>query len=144
MTFLPDVNVWLALAVAEHVHHKVAVEWMNAADDTIAFCRVTEMGFLRLLTNSRVMARDVCTAERAWRTMEAFRQDDRIVFASEPPVLERSWRTMTTFHKTGANFWTDTYLAAFVEVAGYTLVTLDRGFQKYKKLSVRILGNQVQ
>ena len=144
MTYLPDVNVWLALAVAEHVHHRVSVEWMNAVDETIVFCRVTQMGFLRLLTNSRVMAQDVCTAERAWRTIEAFRLDDRIVVASEPPTLERSWRMITTFHKTGANFWTDTYLAAFVQVAGYTLVTLDRGFQKHKNLSVKILSNPVQ
>ena len=47
---------------------------------------------------------------------------------------------MTGYHKTGANFWTDTYLAAFTEVTGYRLVTFDQGFAKYKKLSVKILG----
>jgi predicted nucleic acid-binding protein len=39
-----------------------------------------------------------------------------------------------------ADFWTDTYLAAFAEVTGYRLVTFDQGFGKYKKLSVEILG----
>jgi predicted nucleic acid-binding protein len=65
MTYLPDVNLWIAFRVAEHVGHKAAMEWMKAAgSDTIALCRVTQMGFLRLLTNSRVMAGDVLTAER--------------------------------------------------------------------------------
>jgi toxin-antitoxin system PIN domain toxin len=141
MTYLPDVNLWIALTVAEHVCHKAAMEWIEAAgSDTIALCRVTQMGFLRLLTNSRVMAGDVFTADRAWRLMERIRDDDRVVFVSEPPGLEPVWLTMTGYHKTGANFWTDTYLAAFAEVTGYRLVTFDQGFAKYKKLSVQILG----
>ena len=141
MTYLPDVNLWIALTVAEHVCHKAAMEWIEAAgSDTIALCRVTQMGFLRLLTNSRVMADDVLTAERAWRLTERIRDDDRVVFVSEPPGLEPVWLTMTGYHKTGTNFWTDTYLAAFAEVTGYRLVTFDQGFAKYKKLSVQILG----
>ena len=99
------------------------------------------MGFLRLFTNSRVMASDVFTADRAWRLMERIRDDDRVVFVSEPPGLEPVWRTKTGYHKTGANFWTDSYLAAFSEVTGYRLVTFDRGFAKYKKLSVQILSS---
>jgi toxin-antitoxin system PIN domain toxin len=111
-----------------------------AGSDTIALCRVTQMGFLRLLTNSRVMAGDVLTAERAWHLMGRIRNDDRVVFVSEPPRLEQVWVTMTGYHNTGANFWTDAYLAAFADVTGFRLVTFDRGFAKYKKLSVQILG----
>ena len=141
MTYLPDVNLWIALTVAENVHHKPALDWIeDAADDTIAFCRVTQMGFLRLLTNSRVMAEDVLTADQAWRSMERIRRNDRVIFASEPPGVEQSWRGMTTSQKTGANFWTDAYLAAFAQVTGYTLVTFDRSFGKHKKLAVRILS----
>lgn len=142
MTYLPDVNIWIALTVAEHVGHEAAMAWIEAAEsDTIALCRVTQMGFLRLLTNSRVMAGDVFTAERAWRLMERTRDDDRVVFVSEPPGLDQVWRTLTGHHKTGANFWTDTYLAAFAEVTGYRLVTFDQDFAKYKKTSVQILSS---
>lgn len=143
MTYLPDVNLWIALTVAEHVSHQAAMEWVEAApSDTIALCRVTQMGFLRLLTNPRVMARDVFTADRAWRLIDRIRHDDRVVFVSEPSGLEHIWRTMTGYHKQGANFWTDTYLAAFAGATGHTVVTFDRGFGKYKNLSVRILGSQ--
>jgi len=137
---LPDVNLWVALTVAEHVHHETAVKWVDTVlDDAIAFCRVTQLGFFRLLTNERVMAEDVFTAERAWRLVEQIRQDHRITFASEPFDIEPSWRTFTKAHKTGANFWTDSYLAAFAQAGGHTLVTFDRGFSKYRKLSMQIL-----
>src|SRR5947208_1118898 len=140
MTYLPDVNVWLAIAIAEHTHHVSAVEWLMQTSGPVAFCRITQMGFMRLLTNRRVMGDDVFTPERAWRTMEAFRADDRIVFVHEPPMLERSWRALTAAHKSGSNFWTDTYLAAVAETAGHILVTFDQGFRKYDKLPVRILS----
>jgi toxin-antitoxin system PIN domain toxin len=141
MTYLPDVNLWLALAVAEHVHHRAAREWVDtAANDTIAFCRVTQMGFLRLLTNPRVMADDALRAGAAWHLLESLRKDERIVFSPEPRDIERTWRSLTASPSTGPNFWTDTYLAAFAQSTGYTLVTFDRGFRKYKRLALRLLG----
>jgi toxin-antitoxin system PIN domain toxin len=141
MTYLPDVNLWIALTIAEHVHHTRAVKWFDAvSDDAIAFCRVTQMGFLRLLTNTHVMAEDVFTAKRAWQLMDQIRHDRRIVFATEPPDIEPSWRALSDVLKVGANSWTDSYLAAFIRSAGYTLVTFDQGFSKHKKLSVRILS----
>jgi predicted nucleic acid-binding protein len=46
MTCLPDVNVWLALTVAEHVHHAAATQWFETLErEQIAFCRVTQTGF---------------------------------------------------------------------------------------------------
>ena len=141
MTYLPDVNLWIALTVSGHVHHNTATAWLEeAGDEILAFCRVTQMGFLRLLTNERVMTEDVFTADQAWRLLERLRRHDRVIFSPEPPGLERTWQTMTTPHKTGANFWTDTYLAAFAMSSDCTLVTFDRGFHKHKKLPVRILG----
>lgn len=98
------------------------------------------MGFLRLLTNSRIMLRDVFTAEQAWQLLERFSRNERLVFVSEPSHLEQAWRKTATLYKTGANFWTDTYLAAFVQMGGYTLVTFDPGFRKHGRLSAQILS----
>ena len=63
MIYLPDINVWIALAVAEHVHYEPAAEWLrepldSSSKDEIAFCRVTQMGFLRLLTSPKAMGKD--------------------------------------------------------------------------------------
>lgn len=139
MTYLPDVNLWIAWTLEDHTHHQAALKWIEATHDTIAFCRVTQMGFLRLLTNFQVMSDAVLSAQEAWRLLERIRGDDRMVFVSEPPGLEDLWRRRTISHKTSVNFWTDAYLSAFVEVAGYTLVTFDRGFEKRKDLAVRVL-----
>jgi len=57
---LPDINVCVALASDRHVHHRLARDWFTAIPGAgAAFCRVTQIGFLRLLTNSRVMGEDV-------------------------------------------------------------------------------------
>jgi uncharacterized protein len=123
MTYLPDVNVWIALAVGEHIHNAASRRWLDNVDDNLVFCRITQM--LRLLTNQHVMGRDVLTAARAWITFDAFLTDDRISQIGEPPGLDHIWRTSTIHEKHGSNWWTDTYLAAFASAAGFTLVTFD-------------------
>jgi hypothetical protein len=35
--------------------------------DKLAFCRVSELGFLRLLTNAHVLGKDVLSPAQAWR-----------------------------------------------------------------------------
>src|SRR5437764_14976914 len=100
MTYLPDVNLWIALTIAEHVHHQIARHWFEAAaDDTIAFCRVTQIGFLRRLTNDKVMGADVLTPARAWHVFERIQTDHHVVFAYEPPRLDQIWRKLTASPK---------------------------------------------
>jgi uncharacterized protein len=54
---LPDINVWLAFSVADHVHHQRArLYWYEESGDQLAFCRVTALGFLRLSTNPMAMS----------------------------------------------------------------------------------------
>jgi len=47
---IPDVNVWLAAVWSRHSQHGVAKNWIDAEQDGLAFCRVTQMALLRLLT----------------------------------------------------------------------------------------------
>jgi toxin-antitoxin system PIN domain toxin len=140
MICLPDVNVWIALTVAEHVHHKAATSWYKAVEwETLIFCRVTQMGFLRLLTNRSVMGIEARSVEGAWAVIDQLRRSPQIRFASEPPGIESRWRTLPSPAQTGSSFWTDAYLAAFAKATGYTLVTFDRGFDRYRNIPVKIL-----
>jgi len=42
VTDLPDVNVWLALADENHLHHpRARVYWQRESASSIAFCRAT-------------------------------------------------------------------------------------------------------
>lgn len=126
-TFLPDVNVWLALASQRHVHAARCSQWLDSIGAAqIAFCRVTQMGLLRLLTHESVMGREVLSSREAWRVYGAMLGDERIHFAPEPFALDPEWRKLTNQDRPTPKIWTDAYLAAFARAAGMRLVTLDR------------------
>jgi predicted nucleic acid-binding protein len=62
----PDVNVWLALTYGRHIHHATAARWLDGLTDaSLYFCRFTQLGLLRLLTNEQVMAASVLNQRRA-------------------------------------------------------------------------------
>jgi predicted nucleic acid-binding protein len=56
-TCLPDVNVWIAIAANRHEHHATARQWFDTVSVPVCFCRITQMLFLRLLTNAKVTGR---------------------------------------------------------------------------------------
>jgi uncharacterized protein len=128
--FLPDVNVWVALVSAQHVHNEEAVAWISdVADESVAICRVAQMGLLRLLTNERVMGPDVVSPPKAWELYDQMISDPRFYFLSEPEDLETEWRTHTRRRQAGQAAWTDAYLAAFAESANLRIVTFDKGLK---------------
>jgi predicted nucleic acid-binding protein len=56
-TFLIDANVWLALASERHEHDAAARNWfMSLGEGEAAFCRITQMTLLRLLTSPAVIS----------------------------------------------------------------------------------------
>src|SRR2546430_1864961 len=103
---LPDVNIWIALAAEGHVHHVPARDWFAAQlVASVAFCRATQMGLLRLLTNSHVMGRAPRTVAQAWDIFEQLRADRRLVFASEPDRVESVWRQLMNQAGVGPSSW---------------------------------------
>lgn len=125
--FLPDVNVWLALASRRHIHALACGTWLNSIQSGHAvFCRVTQMGLLRLLTQHSVMGSDVLSSRAAWETYRTILADERIQFVPEPFTLEQEWRKLTVHDQPSPKIWTDAYLIAFARAAGMQLVTLDR------------------
>jgi toxin-antitoxin system PIN domain toxin len=139
---LPDVNIWIALAAQGHVHHAPARDWFAAQPAaSVAFCRITQMGLLRLLTNSNVMGRSPRTIVQAWETFTQLRADRRSVFAAEPDRVESAWRLLMTQAGVGPSSWTDAYLAAFAEAHSYSLVTFDTGFERWPALKLKLLSS---
>jgi hypothetical protein len=129
MICLPDVNLWIALTSDRHVHHSLAKNWLSAQSESqIAFCRITELGFLRLLTNAHVMGVDVLSPQHAWRIYDAWRMDPRVLFLEEPPGFSAQWRFHGEKIRGGPNAWTDAFLATFSTSTNSTVVTLDRRF----------------
>jgi hypothetical protein len=123
------VNVWLALSYQRHVHYSAARAWFERLDDDVraCFCRLTQIGLLRLLTTEAVMGDDeVLSQVQAWRVYDRWIEDDRIVFVDEPPSLESRFRMLSAQPRAAPKDWADSYLSAFAETAGGRLVTFDR------------------
>ena len=131
-TYLPDINFWLALVADSHQFHPVARSWFESeADAPLAFCRVTQMGFLRLITNPRVLGRHAVAQPAAWEIYERLEQDRRIRFAvDDAPGVPAAWKRFSLGPLVGRNPWTDAYLAAFAAVRGWQVVTFDRDFRR--------------
>jgi uncharacterized protein len=140
MTYLPDVNVWIALYSPGHIHHAMALAWFDRTiESELVFCRVTQMGFLRLLTNRHVMGINALSPSNAWTALDEFFNVARIFFAKEPPGLETTWRAMMERLGLGSNAWTDAYLIAFAAQAGVTLVTFDVRLARRKNVRAHLL-----
>ena len=87
-----DINVWLALSSREHSHFESAWAWYKRLPPStvLLFCRITQLGLLRLLTTQSVMGQGTLTQAQAW---EAY---DRLVERPEVVVI------MTD----GGTYWT--------------------------------------
>lgn len=140
--FLPDVNVWVALAFPAHAHHDSARAWFDGAPENrlCRYCRVTQMGFLRIANNPTAMGDSAVTQDQAWRLYDHFLSHRRVAFAEEPVGLEASWRQLTQGRQFSPKLWNDAYLAAFAQTAEYEVVTFDHGFAQYKDVHCTVLS----
>jgi uncharacterized protein len=130
-SFFPDINVWVALTYEGHAHHPTAAAWFGTLrpDVRLVFCRLTQLGLLRLLTTEAVMGDEVMTQPQAWVTYDRWRQDPRVELVDEPAEVEARFRALTRVRQPAAKDWADSYLAAFATVDRLTFVTFDRGLR---------------
>lgn len=121
-------NVWLALTHEIHPHHKAARAWSETIpDDTVLFfCRITQLGLLRLLTNQSAMAEEALTQQQAWEVFDALLASPSNRMTDEPAGVDSHFRARTSSPEASTKQWADGYLAAFAEAAGLQLVTFDR------------------
>lgn len=123
----PDVNVWLALLLADHTHREAAIEWWDSdSSEVIAFSRFTQIGVLRLLTTAAAMNGKPLGMDAAWQAYDRLFEDDRVALLPEPDALEPEFRALSRSGAASPKIWADAYLAAFAAACGGTLVTFDR------------------
>jgi toxin-antitoxin system PIN domain toxin len=137
---LYDINVWLALELPAHVHHKLAKGWFQTRGErNCVLCRVTQMSLLRLLTNKAVMGIDVSSAEQAWDIVRRTREREDVEWREEPASLEADWETLSLFGSPKGSWWTDAYLAAFAIGHSIRLVTFDKGYRQFESYGLELL-----
>ncbi len=123
----PDVNVWLALLLEDHVHRPVVRKWWESSHaGMIGFLRLTQMSVLRLLTTPTAMNGRPLRMSEAWTAYDRLFEDDRVAFFDEPGGIETAFRKYSQKQHASPKLWADAWLLAFAECAGGTVITLDR------------------
>ena len=128
----PDVNVWLALLLADHIHRPAAKAWWESdTADSIVFCRVTQISVLRVLTSAAAMNGQPLTMKQAWRAYDRLFEDDRVALVREPEGLDEQFRKLSGSWAASPKVWADAYIAAFAARLNATLVTFDKALEKH-------------
>ena len=128
--FFPDLNVWLALSVEGHVHNTAASRWQRSmpGDSRLIFSRYTQIGLLRLLTNSAMMGERVLTVREAWTVYDALLKHPLVEFYPEPRSIDTEFREVLEplASKSASKRIGDCWLLAFAAGSGADLVTFDK------------------
>ena len=124
---LPDINVWLAILLADHVHRDAARHWWESdTSEVVAFIRFTQLGVLRLLTTAAAMNNRPLTMQQAWTAYDKLFTDERVGFLDEPPDSEQIFRLHAQQGEASPKLWADAWLVACAEQSQASLVTFDR------------------
>jgi uncharacterized protein len=136
-SLFPDINVWVTLTYEGHVQHRTAATWFETptSDVSLVFCRLTQLGLLRLLTAESVMGDEV-DATAGLGAYDRWHHDPRVELVDEPTEIEAQFRALTRFRQPATKGWADSYLAAFATVGQLTLVTFDTGLGRKPKSAV--------
>jgi hypothetical protein len=125
---LADINVWLALSWGSHPHSASAWEWFRSlTDDEVLFCRLTQLGLLRLLNTDSVMGADCLTVKQAWAIYDRWMRDPKVEYRHEPAEVERLFRNASDrfAHTSAPRALGDCYLLGMSRATSATLVTFD-------------------
>lgn len=133
---LLDVNVWLALAIEEHPHHRAATSyWAREAGAARFFCRLSAMSLVRLLVHPKLMADKPLTLSKAWGMYRGFAALPGVAMLGDPEGLDGELGALVT-PKLPSRLFTDAYFAALARKAGVRLVTFDRDFERFDRLAM--------
>lgn len=141
MQYLADSDIFLALVLSGHPRNPIVVKWFDALhpEDTVAFCRMTQNSFLRLLTTDAIMRPYTLTNHKAAAVYQSLFRDSRIDFAPEPAGINERWLSLAATKRAAPKLWMDAYLACFAELSHRRFVTLDQGFRDFAELDSLIL-----
>jgi len=149
---LPDINVWLALAFKEHVHHKAAIRYwadVQASDDAAAspgpaiwFCRATMLGLVRLMCQPKVVGTGAMALSDAFALYRSYLALPGVGLLPEPPGSDTELEALLVARAVPVRMWTDAWLASQAKAAGLRLVTFDKDFLRFNLERCVVLPTQ--
>ena len=112
-----DANLLIALSVVDHIHHEVALGWLEESEPELATCPITEGSLLRF------MLREGSSALDAVAVLDAMRAQPWHSFWPDQIPYEASHMGGVIGHRQV----TDAYLVALARHRASRVATLDQG-----------------
>lgn len=123
---LLDTNVLIALAWPQHVHHAKAHEWFNGAGRTgWATCPVTQTAFVRISSNSKIIADAVAPRDALHVLQQIVAIPGHHFWPDDVAPVEA--KIFAGAAVVGHRQVTDAYLVALAQHHKGKLATFDRG-----------------
>jgi toxin-antitoxin system PIN domain toxin len=125
---LLDINILTALLWPTHEHHETAHRWLGArADAPWATCSLTQLGFVRIVSNP-AFSRDALSPVEALALLGENLAHPAHEFWTESLQVPRAVQTMED-RLQGHKQLTDAYLLALAQRRKGVLATFDRGLR---------------
>jgi len=122
---LLDVNLLIALAWPNHVHHEAAIDWFRTHQKLgWATCPATQSGFIRVSSNRAVIPEARTPGEAAALLREIIRLSQHSFWSDDISLVSSPFVAMSKIH--GFRQVTDAHLLALAIRHGGRLATLDR------------------
>jgi len=121
--YLLDVNVLVALAWSNHVHHATIQRWFaSRATDGWATCPITQAGFVRVSSNPKVLQSTLTPGEAVHALSRLIAHPNHLFWPDSLAVTN----ALSAMSLSGYRQVTDAYLVALAKHHGGKLATLDR------------------
>lgn len=130
LTSLLDANLLIALTHSAHVHHAEAHAWFAAQPKRRwATCALTQLAFVRLTSNPKVVGREITPAEAMHALAAMAAQATHEYWPDAPEPLQLA--TLQCAALVGHRQVTDAYLLGLSALRKQCLATLDRGLVSF-------------
>jgi uncharacterized protein len=120
MRYLLDVNALVALGFLEHEFHPRMASWISRNVQAMATCAITELGFVRVLSQAPQYGLTVSDARSLLLRLKTATSVEFSFIADDQDIS-----TISSWVKT-ANQITDGHLLQLAKAHGAVLATLDR------------------
>ncbi len=124
-TYLPDVNVLVALLSSKHAHHTRAAKWFESVGHTSWLtCPITQNGAVRVMSGPRFSKVSVTAGSMIDSVRSLIHIGKHEFIPDDISLIENA--LINPSHLLGAQQLTDTYLLALAVQNDAILATLDR------------------
>jgi toxin-antitoxin system PIN domain toxin len=133
---LPDVNLLVYAADETAVLHKPALKWVEATlsgSETVAFTWLVLIGFVRLITNPRVL-QDPWGVEKALDVVDGWLAQPAVTVVHPTDRHAAVLRDLLAPLGAAGNLTSDAHLAALAIEHGATLHSCDNDFSRFSGL----------